>query len=470
MKDLPEQPRALSRLPHTAGLPLVGSLPLFLAHPYALVATARERYGDIFRLDLGVAQIVALNSPRHAEHVLIDHPDCYVKGGVMVESLRRLFGNGLATSDGDFWRRQRRRMQPQFHRQQLVGLFDQMTQIVDAGLATWEAPAASGAPFDVLSAFSTLTMDLILRVLFGTQLSPRDRDTVSEGLAFALKYLFVGMATMSAPAWLPVPGTRRYRTVLEGVDQVVARIIAQHRREGQGGSAILSMLIDSDDPDQPPLSTQQIRDELVTLFVAGYETSAIALSWAVARLVQHPAVYQQARDEVDAVLGGRTPAFSDLGALPATRMIIQETLRLHPPGWMIPRVTRHDDVIDGYRVPAGTSVALLVPSIQRHADYWEAPHAFDPARFTPARSAGRHKCAWMPFGAGQRQCIGRDLALMESQLVLAMLLQRYALQPIDDRLPAPQLSTTLRPANVLVRLTRRTDAEVVLERSVGQGR
>jgi cytochrome P450 len=205
------------------------------------------------------------------------------------------------------------------------------------------------------------------------------------------------------------------------------------------------------------MDDRQLRDEVATLFLAGYETTAAALAWAFYYLPRHPEAMQKLQAEVDTVLGGRQPTFADLPKLSYTRMVFQEILRLCPPAYWVARTAKQDDVIDGYPIPAGTHVAALVYMYQRHPEVWSNPDAFDPERFTPENSAGRHPFAWIPFGAGQRLCIGRDFALMEGQLALAMIAQRYQINQANDHGPQMGLSSTLRPkGGVLVKLAQKT--------------
>jgi cytochrome P450 len=204
------------------------------------------------------------------------------------------------------------------------------------------------------------------------------------------------------------------------------------------------------------LTDIQLRDEVMTFFLAGYETTNLALTWAVHYLTQQPELMRQAQAEVDQVLGGRAPTFADLAQLSYLRKVVQETLRLRPPFWQITRTAVADDQIDGYAIPAGTLVVSLIYAAHQHPEIWDAPERFDPERFTNEQVDGRHKLAWMPFGAGQRQCIGRDFLIMEAQIVLAMILQRYTLEALPGHTAALQPSGTLKAqGGVLVRLQRR---------------
>jgi cytochrome P450 len=443
--------------PRTRGLPVVGSLPVFLRRPFDFFLSARERYGDIYTLDLGIARWVILNHPRHAEYVLRDNSQNYRKGGGIWEMIRTILGNGLVVSEGDFWLRQRRMIQPHFHRKQLAGLTDAMVAATVVGLEAWDQMAATRQPADLLPRFSSITMRVITRALFGQGLAQTDLDRVSDVMAFTMDYLMAGAMTSSLPRWLPIPGARRYHAGLREFDALIRQIIAHERSAETPSDSMLGMLVWMiDEESGESMTDTQLADEVKTFFLAGYETTSLALTWAVYLLTQHPEVMDKLRVEVDTVLAGRTPSFADLPALSYTRMVIQETLRVRPAAFWVPRTAVADDMIDGYAIPAGTSVMALTYGIHHHPELWQEPARFDPERFTGEAVAQQHKSAWMPFGMGQRQCIGRDFSIMEAQIILAMIVQRYMLTAVDSGTVLPKFSTTLKPDRpVLVRLEQR---------------
>ncbi|HMN26576.1 MAG TPA: cytochrome P450 [Caldilineaceae bacterium] len=440
--------------PSAPGLPLVGSLLPVMKDPLAFFLTAQATYGDIYTLRLGPLEVIVLNHPRHVQHVLRDHVHNYSKGGPIWDTVRTLLGNGLVVSEGDFWRRQRRMMQPHFHRQRLASLTDHMVTAIDEELRNWET--ATQQPFDIAHAMMQISMRVFVKALFGGSLTPEQMNLVARKMTLVLKHLSVSTLTQALPAWLPVPGRRRYRQAVQAIDQVIFGVIEQ-RRSGSAGEDLLTLLLHMvDDESGEQMTAQQLRDEAVSMFVAGYETTAIALAWSFHFLTQQPAVYARLQSEVDQVLGGRPPTFADLPQLAYTRQVLQEALRYYPPVWQLTRTADEADEIDGYAIPAGKTVALMQNVIQHHPAIWLNPSQFDPDRFTPEQSATRPELAWWPFGAGQRQCIGRDFALMEGQLVLASVLQRYTLRALPGRIPTPQAVITLCPkAGVWVTLERR---------------
>ena len=443
--------------PLTQGLPLLGSLPQLIKNPFGYLQQARETYGDLYNLNLGVSKMLILNNPRQMQHVFVDNAQNYRKGGGMWDAVRAMLGNGLVVSEGSFWLRQRRMMQPQFHRQRLAALTELMVSALDEALNTWEESAAAGADFNLAPAFNELTMKVITRTLFGTGLTTEEMERVSKALDYSVNYILKAIVLNSLPSWMPAPGKKEFENSIKLIDETVYRIIADSRQNLGTENHMMAMLLDMvDDETGEGMTDQQMRDEVTTLFLAGYETTSIALTWAMDFLTHRPDVMEKLQAEVDSVLGDRLPAFMDLAKLPYSRMILQETLRIRPSAWQLPRTAIEDDVIDGYHIPAGTNLIGLIYMCHYHPAEWDNPEVFDPERFQAEKPEKRHKFAYMPFGAGQRKCIGMDFALMEGQLALAMVAQRYKLFKTKLHLAEPQLSTTLRPkGGVVVKLEKR---------------
>jgi cytochrome P450 len=445
-------------LPETHGWPDIGSIPQVLKDPFNFLSQAREQHGDIYRLNLGFMRPVVLNSPRHAQHVLRDNAQNYRKGGPLWDVIRQILGNGLVVSEGQFWLRQRRMMQPHFHRQRLAALTDLMVDAIDESLDAWESAATTGEPMKLLNGLNQLTMRVIVRTMFGGSLQREEMEQAAEAMTFALDYVMTAIVTHALPTWLPIPGKKRFENSLVQFDEVVYRIIADSRAGEGKENHLLAMMMDTvDEETGEAMNDKQLRDEVATIFLAGYETTSIALTWAYDYLTQHPAVMQKLQAEVDEVLQGRRPTFADLPKLAYTKMVLQETMRLRPPSYWLPRTAENDDEIDGYPIPAGTDVISLTYMYHRHPEFWPDADRFDPERFSAEQSAGRHGFAYVPFGAGQRMCIGRDFSLMEGQLALAMMAQRFAFRRAHVAETKAQLSSTLRPKDGLpVYLTTRS--------------
>jgi cytochrome P450 len=455
---MPDPSSGPSLPPRVPGLPLVGNLPRLLAQRFGFLEAARRQTGEMFMLDLGLGQAIALCHPRHAQHVLVDRARNYTKGGAMWDSIRTFLGNGLPVSEGEFWKRQRRMIQPAFHHQRLVALTGEMIDAIDASLAeAWESAARTGAPFNAAKAFTRMTMNVLVRALFGSGLDPAETERVAQAFTYVNGYMLKGMSTNSLPQWVPVPGRAQYREAIRTVDEIVFRVLERGRHSAAMEDSLLSLLLHATDEETGKAMTDaQLRDEAVAIFVAGYETTSSGLAWAFHFLTQQPEAAQRLQAEVDAVLGSRRPTFADLQQLTYTRGVLQEALRMYPPSYWIPRTATEDDELDGYRIPAGTLVAVLTYILHHHPEVWESPERFDPDRFKPERSAGRHKQAWIPFGTGQRQCIGKEFALMEGQLILARVAQRFQASAIPGRVAQLQLSALLHTKNgVWVRLKER---------------
>ncbi len=443
--------------PKASGLPLVGALPGLLKERLDFLEAARRRHGDIYTLDLGFTQFIILSHPRHAQHVLMDNLPNYTKGGPMWDSIRTFLGNGLPVSEGEFWKRQRRMMQPAFHHQRLVSLTETMVSSIDERLAGWEQAAQTGEPFNIALAVSSITMDVLVRTMFGTGLEAGEAERVAQAFTYILDYWMLGMATHSLPQWIPVPGRERYRESMQLIEEVVRRVIERGRKGSGDQNNILSLMLNAVDAESGERMTDaQLRDEAVAIFVAGFETTAAGLYWSFHLLDRHPECAQRLRQEVDQVLGQRTPGFTDLHSLLYTRGVFQEALRLYSPSYWIPRTAVEDDEIDGYRIPAGMAVGVMTQLIHQHPGVWPEPQRFGPERFLPANSEGRHKQAWLSFGAGQRQCIGKEFSLMEAQLVLARVVQRYQTSAVPGREPQFHVGATIRSKNgVWVHLKKR---------------
>jgi cytochrome P450 len=434
---------------------LLGSLLSMYGSPLDFLLEQRALHGDVYSLELAGTRMVLLNHPRHAQHVYRDRHARYGKSGPFWELTRTLFGAGLPVSEGENWRRQRRLIQPQFHRARIAAMVEQLTGGVGESLKHWDALAAAGEPVRLASEVRRIAMQAIVRVVFGAELDPRDADEISGEVSHAFDFILRGILFQSLPPWLPVPGRRRYLTAIRNIDRHIFRLVEQRRRRG-GGTDLLTALMESVDAETGArMSDAQLRDEIVAMFLAGYETVASMLTFAIDLLARHPGYACAARHEIREALGDREPGLSDLPGLGITLAILQEALRLHPPVFFLPRQALVDDEIDGFAIPAGTVVAPVVYVIHRHPDLWEHPGRFDPWRFMPPCAGGRHPLAWMPFGAGQRQCLGKEVALLEGRIILARILQRYELAPASLTPTRVHLGATARPGDdVQIRLTR----------------
>jgi cytochrome P450 len=312
-------------------------------------------------------------------------------------------------------------------------------------LGNWGSSARSGRTFDVASDVMHLTLDIISRSMFSSDVGDVGGDVegaVKVTLAHSMRR---SQAYFQLPLWLPLPNHRRFLVARRTLDRIVYGFIQGRRRSGVDSGDLLSMLLATHDEETGEgMSDEQIRDEVMTIFLAGHETTALALTWTFYLLSTHPDVAHRHREEVGKVLSGRAPTVDDLPRLPFNRMVVDEAMRLYPPAWIFARMPVSDDVVGGYHLPRGVNVFLSSYITHRHPEFWENPEGFDPERFSPERSAGRPRYAYFPFGGGPRQCIGNNFALMEAQLILATIVQRFRLDLEPGYRPVPKPMITLR--------------------------
>ncbi|MGO9604433.1 MAG: cytochrome P450 [Candidatus Binataceae bacterium] len=397
--------------------------------------------GGVTRFQSRVFVSHLVTSPEGVQHVLQDNHKNYTKEVRSAAVFRVALGDGLFLSEGDKWRAQRRTAQPAFHRQRLAAMTTAMGDAVAAMLARWQSFAASGESFDLMRETSRLTIDVIGRTLVGQDLSPY-ADSLARAMVATFDYFNHALNhIIVAPLFVPTARNRALKRALEETQRLVNRVIeARRAHPSEVRDDLLSMLLEAYDA---PGDAAQLRDDLGTFLGAGTETTAVALSWAWYLLSKHPAAERRLREEVDGVLGSRQPTIDDVPRLSYARMVVDETMRLYPPAWAISRTAVGDDEICGFHIPAGSAVFTSPWVTHRNRRYWNEPDKFDPERFTPERSRGRHEYAYYPFGGGPRICIGDRFSVMEQTLALAMTAQKFRVRVDHDGVPDPVF--TVRP-------------------------
>jgi cytochrome P450 len=431
----------------------LGVLPQAWRDPLHFFLDTALRYGDMVRLQLGPTRAYLLNHPDYIKHVLQDNHQNYRKS-VRINRVKPLFGEGLTTSEGDLWRQQRRLLQPAFHRHRIAALATMMTDMTAMMLERWQRIAAHGQTLDIAAEMTHLTQHIMSATLCRTEVSG-EAETVSHAMAIVEEELNHRVwALLALPLWCPTPRTWRLRHAIRTLDQHVYRLLDTRCKAGTDSEALLPRLLQvGDAATNAGIGKTQWRDEVMTLLFAGHATTAAALSWTWCLLAQHAAVQARLHIEVVTMLGERVPTASDLPALPYLSMILQEAMRLYPPAWITARTPQQDDEIGNFVIPAGTVVLLSPYVMHRHPRFWEQPTVFDPERFTAARSTHRPRYAYFPFGGGPRRCLGEHFALLEAQLIIAMVVQRYRLQWVPTHPVTPQPLLTLRPQHgILVTL------------------
>jgi cytochrome P450 len=448
----PTRPAPARTLP-TTGMPLAVRLWRGLRDPLAFLTDLEARHGDIVSLRAGRSVVVF--RPDLVKHVLQDNYTNYEKGQRYRKALTPLMGNGLFTSEGAFWLRQRRLAQGAFQRSSLPAFASVVLKCLDELLPEWERKARDGTPVDARADLVGLTLRATLRMLFGVDAS-REMPALAAAIGAVNEEMHLARAFLPwHPAhWLPTPGQRRFDRGLAFIDDFVGRVIARRQAEDDPGSDLLGLLVAARDPETGErMDARQLRDESVTMLNAGHETVADASVWTLLQLAMHPEAQARARDEMTAVIGSSAPTVDGLAAMPYLGRVFRETLRLCPPGWAFSRDAIADDDLDGYRIGAGTMVVLSPFVVHRSARYWERPLDFEPDRFLPEASAGRPRFAYFPFGSGPRMCIGAGVASMEAPLMVAALLQRFAFELPADQVVAFSPRLSLRPkGNVRLRL------------------
>jgi len=409
-----------------------------------------KRYGDIVRFHLGPQAVVVVRRPEHVRQVLVEKAKYYSKETRGFQKLALILGQGLVTSEGELWRKQRRIMQPSFHRKEIAGFAKIMAKAAEVSIERLKPYSQNGDVIDMDQEMMALTLEVVSEALLG--------EHVEDGAAMVADAVAVVqeevnrriMSVVDVPMGIPTKSNRRLKRAFADLDEVVHGLIRKRREEGTGTGDLLSMLLEVKDADTGEgMNDRQLRDEVMTIFLAGHETSSNALVWTWHLLSRNPGVARKLKTELDAVLGGRTPTLEDLPNLVYTEKVINESMRLFPPVWGFSRMAERDDVIGGYHIPKGTWVFVSQYLTHRTPEYFPNPEGFDPERFKDGFLESLPKCAYFPFGAGARQCIGNNFALMEVKIVLATIAQRYQLFLEEGHSVVAKPLITLRPLNGL---------------------
>lgn len=410
-----------------------------------LMSTAAATYGDAVRVGIGPKTLYFFNHPDTAKHVLADNAANYDKG-IGYKEAKRALGDGLLTSAGELWRKQRRTIQPVFQNKRIAGnaavVATEAARLVDRLRAR-----AGGEPVDVLRELTGFTLGVLGATLLDADLGAF--ASIGESFEAVQDQAMFEMETMGlVPRWLPLANQRRFRRARRDLQRIVDSLVARRVADPRpAGDDVLTRLIQSTGEEvDPRVGAVRMRDELTTLLLAGHETTASTLGWSLHLVDEHPEVAERLRAEAMSVLGDRLPTYEDLGRLPYTAMVLHESMRLFPPVWILTRRALDEDAVGGYHVPAGSDVMVCPYTLHRHPEFWDRPEVFDPDRFDPDRLAERPRYAYIPFGAGPRFCVGNHLGLMEATFVLAMIARELRLaKPLGHEVVAePMLSLRVR--------------------------
>jgi cytochrome P450 len=431
----------------------VGNLLAFRRDPLEFLLSMRRAHGDVVEVALGPLQVTLLSHPDLVEDILVTRAKLWKKDRFLRTNLRPLLGEGLLSSEGDFWRKQRRLAQPAFHRDRIAAYADIMVGHASRLARVWQ----DGEVRDVHKDMMRLTLDIVAETLFGANVADH-----AEAVGDALEAV---LAMVSDPLSLfiprlkhfPTPKRRRFDRAVTKLDAIIYGVIEERRKAGAGPTSdLLSMLLEAQDEDGSRMTDTQLRDECLTLFLAGHETTAINLSWTWLLLSRHPEAKAKLTHELDAVLGDRPATFADVPSLRYTGQVITESLRLYPPAWSLGREACEDVDVGGYRVRRGHQVWFCPWAIHRDPRWFQAPEAFRPERWEGDLAKRLPRFAYFPFGGGPRLCIGQAFANLEAVLLLATLARSFDVDVLPVPRAVPEPSVTLRPKHGLrVRIARR---------------
>lgn len=434
---------SMSAIPLAPGaLPVLGHAPLLLRRPLEFLRSL-PAHGDLVRVKLGPADVIVVCDAALTQQVLLDDRT-FDKGGPIFERVREITGGGLVSCPHSMHRRQRRLLQPAFHHSRLPGYAATMVEHITGVVHGWR----HGSVLSVFEEMNEITTSALTATIFSDALRPEQVRSSREDFD-ALMRIFV--KRMVVPPWasrLPLPVNRRWSHLVDRLRTMVAEVVAERRRDGADHGDLLSTLLAADDPESTgsgrKLSDAEIVDQVLTFYLAGGETAAASLSWALHAISTHPEVQDRLHEEVDTVLAGRPPTFADLPRLELTARVLDETLRLWPPGWIVTRRTSAATTLGGHAIPAGADVAYSSFLIQNRGDLFPDPTTFDPDRWTAGRPAA-NQASYIPFAGGARKCIGDRFAVVEEILTLAAITSHWRLAPVSDDPVEIESAVTLRP-------------------------
>jgi cytochrome P450 len=432
------------------GLPLIGVVRDVRKDVLGWLLRTAAEHGPVAQYRFGPMRSYLVTHPDGLKHVLQDHTKNYTKDHYSYALVRRVVGDGLVVSQGETWLKQRRLAQPAFHRARISAMAEQMVRATGELAERWGDSQRAGTPRRVVPDMMALTLRIVGEALLGTDVRAQTEavsaafNVISEQSVERFRTLWL------LPPVLPTAYDRAFRQARRQLDKVVAGVIAERRQRMEDRGDLLSMfMLARDEETGEQMDDAHLQDEVLTMMLAGHETTATALSWAWALLEQNPDAERKLHEELDSILGGRLPSAEDVPRLVYTRRVLDETMRLYPPIYVLSRKVVEDDTVCGYQVRGGSAVDISAYVTHRLPEFWPDPERFDPDRFTPEKIAARPKYAYFPFLGGPRQCIGNNFALMEGTLILATLAQRFRPRRVDPAMPRPEPLITLRPAGEL---------------------
>jgi cytochrome P450 len=445
----PSTEAAISRVvPQLPGVPLLGNALQFRADTIGTLERGWREHGDLFEIRLGGRKLMIASSPGIAQDILIRGASTFrrpdqINGGTL---LSLALGDSMLTTDGESWLARRRLMQPVFHRQRIQAMGDAMVHAGRRMLARWDK-FGDDATIDLVAEMKQVTLDIINQTMFGTDVTS-DADTVGHQVDAMLAFMAAfARNPVRLPLSWPTPANRRFLHARGVIEAYLDRVIRARRASAERRGDLLDMLLDARDEETGAAMTDvQVRNEVATIFAAGHETTALALTWTWHALNHNPQALRALRAEIDSVLGGREPTMADLPNLPYTLAVLEESMRLYPPVPFTVRKAYAPARLGPFEVEAGRLIGISINNIHRHPDFWPDAHRFDPERFLPANKSALRREAYMPFLIGGHMCIGLNFALMEGQLLLAMMAQHFDIRELPNQKIDKRVTITMRPA------------------------
>jgi cytochrome P450 len=437
-------------IPVEKGWPLLGVLPKFFSgDPFEYLKNVMLERGDFVQLNFGPQPVYLVSHPDYLKRILWENYLNYRKPGMLYDIGKEAMGNGLTLSSGDFWLRQRRMIQPHLHRKQLGNLFSDMADAISEVLDNWELLAQNSAVVELSEKMAEISSTVTMRTMFGKGvIAAAELAEISKCVIGMVQYGGETLYSTMLPKWFPIPGKQRFERNKSTTKEMVNQIIAKCRQERETAASLIQMLIHSvDEESNEQMTEQQLFDEVMTIVIAGYETTATALTWLGVVIQKYPDVLAKLQAEIDQVLGERNPSFEDIPRLVYTRQVFMEILRMYTVVPMLPRAVNQADQLGSYHLPADATILVFYHGVHHNPRVWEKPEVFDPERFTPEHMTGRNAFSYVPFSAGPRKCAGDEFALLEGTLAIAMLLQKYNLNILPDQTFPARLGTTMHPRN-----------------------
>ena len=432
-----------------------------ISNPIPLFLKSLKKFNGflIVKIPFSSKKTYLTDKPNVIRHVLQKNNRNYTKSKLVQESVVPQIGNGLLTSEGEYWLKQRRAIQPAFHRGKLEYISQVMSDEIKIFMdETLERYANSGESFQIDTEMMHLAFKLVSKSLFGKDPEDDKLDLIGEVVSYGQQYQTKRIRMPFLKPWLYIIGQTSKNEKMKKLGQdLLMEIISLRQESSEKKDDLLQMLIDTEYEDGTKMSNQQLLDESLIIYVAGHETTAIAMAWAVYLIATHPNVEAKLVQSIADDLKGEAPSFSNLRSLTYTTQVIEEAMRLYPPAWLVDREAINDDEVDGIKIKKGIPISCLIYSMHRHPDFWENPNDFDPERFSSENKKKHVPFSYIPFGGGPRLCIGNNFAMMEMQLIIAMIFNKYSFELIQDKGSIDiQPMITLRPKNgIVVKIKKR---------------